>query len=85
MWLFYLQRNLAAVDTVLSLMLYVGCVDGYGCWKEGVPGRGVFRFCAGVVVGGWGMLGITSRGGRASRGRDESGERKAVEVLSKAE
>ena len=61
-WIFYLQRKLKAVDTVLSLMLYVAAVDGWVCWKEGVPGQGVFRFCAGLVVGGWGLLGLTSNG-----------------------
>ena len=50
-----------AVDTILSLMLYVAMVDGWVCWQEGVPGRAVFRLCAGVVVGGWGLLGLTSR------------------------
>jgi hypothetical protein len=59
-WIFYLRGQLAAVDTILGLLAYVGVVDGIVCWQEGVAGRGLFRAFCGVVIGGWGMLGLTA-------------------------
>ncbi len=61
MWIFYLQGKFAAVDTVLSLLLYVGAVDAYVCWLEGMPGKAVFRGVSGLVIGGWGFLGLTAQ------------------------
>ena len=61
LWVFYLQDKLAAVDTVLALLFYVGAVDGYVCWREGESGKAVFRFLSGVVIGGWGALSLTAR------------------------
>lgn len=46
----------------MALLFWAGVADGYLCWKEGVPGRALFRFSASLVVGGWGFLGLTSRG-----------------------
>jgi hypothetical protein len=61
MWTFWFRNNLKAIDTMLSLLLYVGAVDGYVCWKEDVPNQGLFRAFSGVLVGGWGLLCLTSR------------------------
>ncbi|KAJ7148811.1 hypothetical protein C8R43DRAFT_1129033 [Mycena crocata] len=60
-WIFYLQGKLAAVDTILATMLYVGAVDGYVSWQEGVIGNALFRTASGVLIGGWGLLGLTAR------------------------
>lgn len=60
-WVFYLQGKQAAVDTMLALLCYVGVVDGYVCWREGVAGRAVERVLVGGVVAGWGVLGLTAR------------------------
>ncbi|EXJ67066.1 uncharacterized protein A1O5_09712 [Cladophialophora psammophila CBS 110553] len=60
-WVFYLQGKLAAVDTILALLLYVGGADAYVCWQEGVPMSAIFRAVSGIVIGGWGMLGLTAR------------------------
>jgi hypothetical protein len=57
----YIQGKLAEFDTVLSVLWYVGLVDGYVCWREGVPGHGVFRATSGVVIAAWGLFGLTSR------------------------
>ncbi|KAF8151991.1 hypothetical protein K438DRAFT_381819 [Mycena galopus ATCC 62051] len=57
---FYFQRKYAAFDTVLATCFYVGLVDGYVCWLEGVPGKALFRFGSGVLIAGWGFLGLTS-------------------------
>lgn len=60
-WIFYFQGSLKAIDTILTLMLYVSMVDAWVCLQEGVRATAVFRLGAGVVVGGWGLLGLTSR------------------------
>ena len=60
-WIFYLQGNLAAVDTIMSLMLWVGAVDGYVCWREGVPSKALMRAASGLIIGGWGMLGLSQK------------------------
>lgn len=39
-WIFYLQGNLAVVDTLLAVLVYAGMVDWWICRREGVPGRG---------------------------------------------
>jgi hypothetical protein len=61
-WIFYLQGKLQAVDTILALQSYATAVDAYVCWREGVPQKALLRALAGVLVGGWGLLGLTSRG-----------------------
>lgn len=60
-WIFYLQNNLAAVDIIMSLMLWLGAVDGYVCWQEGTHGQAVFRATSGLVIGIWGLLGLSQR------------------------
>ncbi|KAI9901032.1 hypothetical protein N3K66_002849 [Trichothecium roseum] len=60
MWACYARRDLVFLDTILSSLLVAGVADGYLCWREGVPGRGVFRFACSVALGGWGLLGLTS-------------------------
>ncbi|KAJ6499806.1 hypothetical protein DFH09DRAFT_945135, partial [Mycena vulgaris] len=60
-FLFYFQGNLAAVDTVMALMAYVGAVDGYVCWMEGVPGKALFRAGSGLLIGAWGALDMAKR------------------------
>ncbi|KAM5349469.1 hypothetical protein ACJ41O_005974 [Fusarium nematophilum] len=62
MWTFYLRGDFRSLDTIMGLLLGAGVADGYLCWKEGVPGRGWFRFLSSAVVGGWGLLGLSARG-----------------------
>ncbi|KAI9644960.1 hypothetical protein NHQ30_006995 [Ciborinia camelliae] len=57
---FYFQGKYTAVDTVLATLGYVGLVDGYVCWCEGVPNKAVFRFLSGVLISAWGWLGMTA-------------------------
>ncbi|CAG9952196.1 unnamed protein product [Clonostachys rosea f. rosea IK726] len=59
MWTLYIRREYRSLDTVMSLLLFAGGVDGYLCWKEGVPGRGWFRFLSSVVFSVWGLAGLT--------------------------
>ena len=61
-WIFYLQGKLKAADTILALQGYAVAVDAYICWREGVPKKAIARALIGVVVAGWGALGLTSRG-----------------------
>lgn len=58
---FYLRGQYQAVDTIMALLVYVGLVDGYVCWREGEPGAAIFRATCGIVIGAWGALGLTSR------------------------
>ncbi|KAI4273228.1 MAG: hypothetical protein LQ337_004788 [Flavoplaca oasis] len=51
---FYLQGKLEAVDTILLILGYVGLVDGYVCWLEGVPGKAIFRTLSGTLIAAWG-------------------------------
>ncbi|KAL4810665.1 hypothetical protein BDV18DRAFT_155277 [Aspergillus unguis] len=61
LWTFYAQGKLVEFDTVMTILgVYVGLVDGYVCWKEGVPGKAVFRAVSGLVIGAWGGYGLTS-------------------------
>ncbi len=57
---FYFQGKLAAVDTMLTVLGYVGLVDGYVCWMENVPGKAVFRTVSGVLISAWGWFGMTA-------------------------
>lgn len=57
----YLRGDYAAVDIIMALLVYVGLVDGYVCWREGEMGSAVFRATSGIVIGTWGALGLTSR------------------------
>ncbi|KAL4862623.1 hypothetical protein BDV12DRAFT_178600 [Aspergillus spectabilis] len=62
LWTLYIQQQLEAFDTILTILGgYVGLVDGYVCWKEGVPGKAVFRTGSGLVIAAWGFGRLTSR------------------------
>ncbi|KAJ5678711.1 hypothetical protein N7462_006955 [Penicillium macrosclerotiorum] len=60
LFLFYFQGKLREFDTLLSVLGYVGLVDGYVCWREGVPKKGVFRAVSGLVIAARGFLGLTT-------------------------
>lgn len=57
----YARGKLVEFDTILSVLWYVGIIDGYVCWREGVAGGGVFRAMSGVLIAVWGLFGLTSR------------------------
>jgi len=59
---FYSQAKYSEIDTILLCTGWVGCIDGYVCWKEGVPGRAAFRFISGCVIAAWGWFGVTAGG-----------------------
>ncbi|ROW15218.1 hypothetical protein VPNG_03077 [Cytospora leucostoma] len=59
----YGQGNFAAVDTVLAVMgLYVGVMDGYLCWREGLPRMALFRSASAFTVAAVGLAGCTAGG-----------------------
>lgn len=63
MFIFYQQERFADVDTVMLVMgAYLGLVDGYVCWKEGMSGKAVFRCVSGMVIAGFGMTSLTEGG-----------------------
>lgn len=57
---FYFQQNYAAMDTVLVTLGYVGLVDGYVCSQAKVPNKAYLRLASGLVIAGWGWLGLTT-------------------------
>ncbi|KAK6353444.1 hypothetical protein TWF696_005407 [Orbilia brochopaga] len=59
-YILYARGMLRAVDVVLATVGTTGLIDGWVCWREGVPGRGVFRATSAAVVAVWGWLGMTS-------------------------
>ncbi|KXH65714.1 hypothetical protein CSAL01_03224 [Colletotrichum salicis] len=49
---FYVRGDFGAIDTVLLTSgLYCGIVDGYVCYKEGEPGKALFRVLSSWAVG----------------------------------
>ena len=61
MFVFYFQGKLAEVDIIMLVMgAYLGPVDGYVCWREGVPDKAVFRFVSGLLIAAWGWFGMTA-------------------------
>jgi len=59
-WTFYLKKDYAAVDTILILIGYLGLVDGYICWREGVPAKAVERAVASIFAAAVGWFGWTA-------------------------
>ncbi|KAI9699180.1 MAG: hypothetical protein M1820_007259 [Bogoriella megaspora] len=57
---FYYQGNFAAVNTMLTILGYVGLVDGYVCWCEGMPNKGVFRLVSGLLIAACGWFGMAA-------------------------
>jgi hypothetical protein len=61
LWNFYAQGKFEAVDTLLVILgAWFGAVDACVCWKEGVPGKAMFRRCSGALIAGMGLWGITA-------------------------
>jgi hypothetical protein len=59
-FIFYFQEKLLEVDTIMVVMgAYFGAVDGYVCWREGVPKKTVFRCVSGLFIAFWGWFGMT--------------------------
>ncbi|KAK6496283.1 hypothetical protein TWF481_002308 [Arthrobotrys musiformis] len=59
-YMMFAQRMYRGVDIMLACIGTTGILDGWLCWKVGVPGRGVFRATCAVLVAGWGWMGLTS-------------------------
>lgn len=65
----FLRGWYEVVDGVLMGIGFLGLVDWWICWREGVPGKGSARGCLGVCVGVWGCV-----GGTKGRYPDRGGE-----------
>ncbi|KAF4610378.1 hypothetical protein G7Y89_g15741 [Cudoniella acicularis] len=59
-WALYLGNHFEAVDVVCATMGYIALVDGYVCWKEGVPGTAAWRTASTALVALWGLMGMTA-------------------------
>jgi len=61
LWTFYMKGKFEEVDTLLFILgAYLGAIDAYICFKEGVPGKAWFRGLSGLVITGWGWFGMTA-------------------------
>ncbi|KAF1845536.1 uncharacterized protein K460DRAFT_366403 [Cucurbitaria berberidis CBS 394.84] len=61
LWTFYLQGKLEVVDTLMFLLgAYIGAIDAYVCWKEGVPGTAWFRGLSGLAIAAYGWFRMTA-------------------------
>ncbi|KAF9526579.1 hypothetical protein CPB83DRAFT_724634, partial [Crepidotus variabilis] len=56
----YFQDNLAAVDILLAISGYIGLVDAYVCWKEGVRITAIVRLTMTTTIAVWGWFGMTA-------------------------
>ena len=75
LWLFYLQGNLAAVDTILICIgSILGGLTGWINYKDGSMNMAIAHAVAGVFYTGWGWFGMTE--GRQRTGRVRRQDRK---------
>ncbi|KAF2798165.1 hypothetical protein K505DRAFT_322103 [Melanomma pulvis-pyrius CBS 109.77] len=60
LWGMYLGGHFEAMDMLFASLGYVGLVDTYVCWKEGMAGKAVFRAVSTAPIAIWGLLGMTA-------------------------
>ncbi|KAF7897748.1 uncharacterized protein EAF01_008714 [Botrytis porri] len=60
LWGLYLGDHFEAMDVVIASLGYLAVVDGYVCWKHGVPGSVAFRTISAGVISLWGFFGMTT-------------------------
>ncbi|KAI1818713.1 hypothetical protein GGS20DRAFT_526594 [Poronia punctata] len=59
-FLFYSRGQLDAVDSIMAVTgAYCGLVDSYVVWKEGSPGKAIFRLVSSGLISAWGFWGCT--------------------------
>ncbi|KAI1371381.1 hypothetical protein F4677DRAFT_435923 [Hypoxylon crocopeplum] len=57
---FYSRGKLTEVDTVMAITgIYVGIMDSY-VLRVDSPGKAVFRLVSGLLIGAWGLAGLTT-------------------------
>jgi len=59
MFTFYAQRRYDVLDIFLMGTGYLGLVDCYILWNEGLPGTGLFRLLSSSVFAALGLVGFT--------------------------
>lgn len=60
---FYMRGDYSAVDTILILVGgYLGIVDAWVCWKEGMRQKAVFWGLSCMAIAAWGWFGMTEVG-----------------------
>lgn len=60
LWGLYLGNHFEAMDIVIASLGYLAFVDGYVCWKHGVPGSVAFRTGSAGLISLWGVFGMTT-------------------------
>ncbi|TKX25760.1 hypothetical protein C1H76_1906 [Elsinoe australis] len=58
-WAMYFNGHYQAIDIVMASLGYVGIIDCWVCWKEGVTGKAIFRVLAGSFISVLGFLKTT--------------------------
>lgn len=60
LWGMYIGGHFEAMDWLLATMGYVGIVDTWVCYREGMPGKAWFRALSTAPIAIWGLLGMTA-------------------------
>ncbi|KAF2756326.1 hypothetical protein EJ05DRAFT_501825 [Pseudovirgaria hyperparasitica] len=61
MFMLYFRERFVEFDMVMATLgLYVGAVDAWICWREGMPSKAVFRGVSGALIAAWGLAGMTA-------------------------
>lgn len=61
LYIFYARNQLDVVDTILAVTgAYAGVIDSYLVWREGKPGKAVFRLVSSLLISAWGIAGWTT-------------------------
>ncbi|KAG9236593.1 hypothetical protein BJ875DRAFT_541191 [Amylocarpus encephaloides] len=55
----YASGNYRGIDALMGCIGLTGFFDGYICWTQGVLKTAAFRVTCGMLVGAWGLLGLT--------------------------
>lgn len=59
---FYYKQMYSSIDILMTTLGWAGLVDGYICWRDDLPGPGVYRVAAGSVLATLGWFGLNAGG-----------------------
>ncbi|KAG8630073.1 hypothetical protein KVT40_001692 [Elsinoe batatas] len=58
-WGMYLAGHTKAIDVFMSSFIYIGLVDGWVCYQEGVTNKAIFRLLSSATVSLLGFFKVT--------------------------
>ncbi|KAF4548416.1 Hypothetical protein D9617_28g065220 [Elsinoe fawcettii] len=58
-WAMYFAGHTKAIDVFMSSFIYIGIVDGWICYQEGVTGAALFRLISSTAVSLIGFMKVT--------------------------